>query len=465
MENQTHLNNDIDLVLRINSYQLSTVYLSVSWQPDKGKEFGYKVIKRLDEQNILVIGDTKGFDSMDPIRLNRIMSQADSFLSILPFRPEKSCKTSIFMLDELSFAINNRLPISIIYDSRIPITIIENPSNNTTSFVFQDGKSMEIPDDLKISYSPFDFGVSKSEELLLITLTDFISNSNRTSGKIPPYSFLISRLQPDFTLPRKSCITASESSSGIPCLWIDSPQYSTNIDDTIERARLLIKHAQFIVAEISLTEENPDYDNPSRAHEIGLATAYRKKIFYVSHGPRRHPYHGIVSTQFIWWDDENQLCKDLSTSIYTERDKLGRHIYNRELENLNDGFTSKFGTPIFDPSTYKKWNSPISDESGRTQSWIYAISFGLIVACTSILLKKFVNYDQTLDLVAIFAGIITIFFSSRISKKIQQTLHQTNYLRWLIPLLAILLFFSIFFTSTYQRNEPSTPSQNNTTNE
>ena len=57
---------DIELKLNLEPAPKGTVYLSVSWQPDKGKDFGYRVIRRLDEAGYLVIGDTKGYDEMDP---------------------------------------------------------------------------------------------------------------------------------------------------------------------------------------------------------------------------------------------------------------------------------------------------------------------------------------------------------------------------------------------------------------
>jgi hypothetical protein len=430
---------DIDLALKLESAPKGVVYLSVSWQPDKGKEFGYRVIRRLDEEGFLAVGDTKGFDEMDPERIRRIMSQADGFLSLLPYRPEKPCKTSGFMLDELDAAIELGLPISLIYDARVDPSASDTPSGDAVSLKFPDGRTITIPKNVLVGHAGYDYGVPKSEELQLVNLADFLARATTPPATLQPYSFLICRLQPDFALPRAACVAAAEMAAGIPCLWIDSRGYATNVDDTADRARLLIRHAAFVVAEISLTDENPDFDSPSRAHEIGLAIAYRKKVFPVSHGPRRHPYHGLVARQLVWWDGESQLLNDLRDAIYAERGSVGRHVYNRELEKLGDGFKPHFASPHFDVDVAPAWRPPVAAEEGRTQSWIYAISFGVSAGCIALLLRQGLGYEDTLDLAAMFTGIVAFFFSSRLSKEVHLQLQRFAYLRWLIPLIAALL--------------------------
>ena len=378
------------------------------------------------------------------------MAQADGFLSVLPYRPDKGCTTSSFMLDELSMAVNSRLPIALIYDARVEIAIADNDTSDIVSLGFSDGRAVEIPKEILVFHAGYDFGVPKSEEIQLASLFDFldvIAQARSTTGRMQPYSFLICRLQSDFELPRRACIVAAERAAGMRCLWIDSHDYRANVEDTVERVRLLIKNAQFVVAEISLTEENPDFDNPSRAHEIGLATAYRKKVFAVSHGPRRHPYHGLVSRQLVWWDDEDELYSELSSAIHAERGAVGRHIYNRELEKLGDGFFPRFATPHFDPIAAPRWSPPVTGDEGGTQSWMYALSFGFSAGCIALLLRRLVGYEDTLDLVALFAGTVAFFFSSRISRRIQKALQQPTYLRWLIPLFAVLLFLATIVVS------------------
>lgn len=430
--------NDIDFTVRFDGVSLGTVYLSVSWQPDAGKGFGYKVIRKMDEENYLAIGDVKGFAAMDADRLRRIMRQADAFMSILPYRPDKACRTSGFMLDELELAIEVGLPIGILYDARIAPNAVYEPGQSSAVLMLPDGRQVSIPRERLAMLSPFDFGVRESEELRLAELSSFLERAVSSQSALRPYAFLISRLQPDFRLPREACLAAAERGSGIPCYWIDSMGYQSNIDDTIERARLLIKHSAFVVAEMSLTEENPEFDNPSRAHEIGLAAAYGKTLFLVAHGPRRPPYHGLVSRQLLWWDSEEDLFAKLRDAVHTERGTIGRHVYNWELERVDSSAVPNFQPPEFEPNG-DRWHPPLDAEENRVQSWIYAASFSVIAFSVAFLLRHGVGYDDTLDLAALLTGVVTFMFSSRISKSIHSALARIRYLKWLIPAIAALL--------------------------
>lgn len=430
--------SDIDFALRFDTAPEGTVYLSVSWQPDSGKDFGYRVIRKLDEEKYLAVGDVKGFAEMDTARLKRIMRQADAFLSLLPYRPDKPSKTSGFMLDELELAVDLGLPIGILYDTRIAPAITDESAKDSVVVATSDGRQIAIPRERLVLLSSFDFGVRKSEELQLVELADFLKKASARESVIRPYAFLISRLQPDFRLPREACLAAAERGSGVPCYWIDSQDYRSNVDDTIVRVRLLIKHATFVVAEMSLTDENPDFDNPSRAHEIGLATAYGKIVFPVSHAPRRHPYHGLVAQQLVWWDSEEDLFEKLISAVHAKRGSIGRHVYNWELEGVAGEQAPHFRSPRFEPEG-DHWQPPVNAAENQVQSWIYAVSFGVIALTVALLLRHGVGYDDSLDLAAILAGVVTFMFSSRISRSIQSALTRIRYLRWLIPTIAALL--------------------------
>ena len=429
-----------ELVLRIEPKPEATVYLSVSWQPDQGKDFGYRLVRRLDETGCLVVGDAKDFKEMESPRLQRIMSKADGFLSVLPYRPDKASKTSGFMIDELRLAIGLGLPLAVIYDARIAVQATTDSTTKLSRLIFPDASAIDIESKNLIFCKGFDFGVPTSENLTLVELDAFFSQI-KSRPKVGPYSFLITRLQPDFALPRAACTAAAENASGTPCIWIDSKNYSTNIDDTTERVRLLIKHAEFVVAEISLTEDNPDFDNPSRAHEIGIAMAYGKKLFLVSHEPRRHPYHGVVPRQLVWWNNEAELYEDLKTAIYAERGEIGRYVYNEEIQKVDSGHTSKFSAKKFDINQSPAWVPPASMDTA--QSWIYAVSLGVIVFCLSAILRHWVGYSDTLDLVAMIAGITAFIFSSKVGNAVHSSLRRLTFLRWFVPLVALVLLVTV----------------------
>lgn len=420
------------LTLKLDRSPKSTLYLSVSWQPDAGKDFGYKLVKQLDERRVLLVGDPKGFDNMDPARLRRVMDGCDGCISVLPYRPEKPSLTSPYMIDELKIAVEFGLPVAVFCDKRIGVKYEK--TNDGTVYRFVDGSTVVVPQALQKHVVAYDHGVERSENITLINLADFVDGLNRTIGKVPKYGFLITRLQPDFSLPRQACVAAVAQSTGFPCLWIDAPDYTTNINDTVERVKLLIKHSEFVVAEISLTAENPNFDNPSRAHEIGLATAFGKDVIPVSHDPRRHPYHGIVSGHVVWWQDEKELFDNLTERLHSKRGTIGRHVYNWDLAD-----ESTLQPAHFVHNTADSWQPPSTLQLPSHVSWAFACSFSLIVFCLALLLRKFVGYDDTLDLAAILAAVTTFLFSSRISDAIHRHLCSLMFLRWLIPLVAAII--------------------------
>ena len=71
--------------------------------------------------------------------------------------------------------------------------------------------------------------------------------------------------------------------------------------------RLLIKHATFVIADLTLGIESPERENPSRAHEIGMAVAYERPLLLCSQEPRRYPYFSIGDMQMSFWLTEDEL--------------------------------------------------------------------------------------------------------------------------------------------------------------
>jgi hypothetical protein len=429
-------NSDV-LSLRIDGAAKTTIYLSVSWQPDQGKTFGYRIVKRLDEKGILVVGDVKRLDTMDLDRIARIMRGANGFICVLPFRPNNACKTSEPMLDELRVAIRLGLPVAVLADDQIKVAKHHNGQNLTLRF--PDGTEIDIPSNLARLVNSYYFGDEPSEEVRIGELAGFLQGCS-SHTVTPPYAFLVTRLQPDFELPRHAIVAAVQNAAGIPCIWVDSKNVETNFPtDTIARVRHLIKHSTFVVAEISLTDEHNTQDNPSRAHEIGLATAFGKQIILAAHTPRRAPYHGVIASQLIWWDNETDLYQQLRTQLHTERATTGRHVYNWDLPTADPRYVLTLPRVDFQNDPARAWTPPRNFELPEWLGWFYAGSFSLLVICAAVLLKRFIDYDGTLDLVAILAGVTTFLFSSSLSNKLYRVLGSVSFLRWLIPLCAFLL--------------------------
>jgi hypothetical protein len=146
-----------------------------------------------------------------------------------------------------------------------------------------------------------------------------------------PYAFVVGRLERDFTLARQAIRVAVERDAGISCLWADDGRHRTNIESIRERTRLLIKHATFVIAELTLGVESPDRENPSRAHEIGMAVAYDRRLMLSSQEPRRYPYFSVGDRQMTFWDTEDELEQTVRLWIRTHRESVARRVFNYEL--------------------------------------------------------------------------------------------------------------------------------------
>ena len=148
---------------------------------------------------------------------------------------------------------------------------------------------------------------------------------------VPPYAFLIGRLERDFAQAREAMRVAVESEAGIDFLWVDDGRHRTNVGSIRERTRLLVKHATFLIADLTLGVESPERENPSRAHEIGLALAYERKVMISSQEPRRDPYYSIGDMQMTFWGDEAELERQVRAWVRLHRESVARRVYNYEL--------------------------------------------------------------------------------------------------------------------------------------
>jgi hypothetical protein len=172
-------------------------------------------------------------------------------------------------------------------------------------------------------------------DLTTVDPADFRTALPNHSDRTPSYAFLIGRLERDFRQAREAISAAVERAAGIPFLWADDGRHRTNIESTRERTRLLVKHAAFVVADLSLGVESPERENPSRAHEIGMAIAYGRPLMLCSQEPRRHPYYSIGDMQMLFWLTEDELEAGVRQWILSNRDVVRRRVFNYELKNAN----------------------------------------------------------------------------------------------------------------------------------
>jgi hypothetical protein len=148
---------------------------------------------------------------------------------------------------------------------------------------------------------------------------------------IPSYAFFVGRLERDFAQARSAIRAAVEAEAGVPCLWVDDGRFRTNVESVRERTRELIRHASFVIADLTLGPESPHQENPSRAHEIGLAIAYEKPLMLCSQEPRRYPYYSIGDMQMTFWNDEQELAASVRAWIAAHPALPHRHLLNATL--------------------------------------------------------------------------------------------------------------------------------------
>jgi hypothetical protein len=159
----------------------------------------------------------------------------------------------------------------------------------------------------------------------------FLAAVSSDSGQDRPYAFFVGRLERDFRHAREAIRTAIEAEAGIPCLWADDGRHRTSVESVRERTRLLIKHAAMVVADLTLGVESPERENPSRAHEIGMAIAYERPLMLCSQEPRRYPYFSIGDMQMTFWATEDELERDVRTWIRFHGRSIVRRVFNYRL--------------------------------------------------------------------------------------------------------------------------------------
>ncbi len=180
----------------------------------------------------------------------------------------------------------------------------------------------------------------------------------------PAYAFMIGRLERDFAHAREAFCAAVENEAGMTCLWSGDGRHRMTTDSVRGTTNTLIEHATFVIADLSLGIENPNHENPSRAHEIGLASAFRRPLMLCSREPRRYPYFSIGDLQMFFWTDEEELYDRTKEWIREHRAEFSRTVWNDRLPKW--GATEepriRASSFMFDPSRSYRWpeNRPYS---------------------------------------------------------------------------------------------------------
>lgn len=189
----------------------------------------------------------------------------------------------------------------------------------------------------------------------------------------PAYAFFIGRLERDFTHAREALRAAVEAEAGMTLLWSGDGCHRTPTDSVRADTEMLLKHAAFVIADLSLGVENPQHENPSRAHEIGLSSAFARPLLLCSREPRRYPYFSIGDLQMFFWSDERDLHERAVAWICAHRAEIARTVANTRLPEPR----IRAATFTFDPERRYLWpeNRPLS----ASERLVMSVSLGAIV--------------------------------------------------------------------------------------
>ena len=105
--------------------------------------------------------------------------------------------------------------------------------------------------------------------------------------------------------PRARRFARGESAAGLDFLWIDDGRYTTNVPGVRDRTRLLIQHAVFIVADLTLGVESGAREPEPRARNWD-GDWLRAADCLSSQEPRRYPYF-YWDMQMTFWTGEDEL--------------------------------------------------------------------------------------------------------------------------------------------------------------
>jgi hypothetical protein len=334
--------------LAIHTTEKTAVYLSCV----EGSQLSWQLVRLLDQASIRVVGDLPKLGP-DGRRIERIMAGCAGIVSVLAYPPGSSTLEAR-LLEELRQCVALDLPVALFVDKNVRLDY----AKGQDGFRFQIGSSGPLFIGADLLHGPTFYLDDAIDENVLATATDFQDIVLRERDRIQPYAFFVGRLERDFAQARHAIRAAVESEAGIPCLWSDDGRHMTNVASIRDRTRLLIKHASFIIADLTLGFESPKQENPSRAHEIGMAIAYDRHTMLCSQEPRRYPYFSVGDMQMTFWATEAELAGCVRDWIRAHSSVLGRQVFNYRLPVVYPGCEPQIEKTAFDFDPAKRYVGP-----------------------------------------------------------------------------------------------------------
>ena len=442
--------SDAEFEVRLNTIEKADIYLSVSEFAGSKQNVLWQLVKWLDQAKMRVVSDLPGMLRDDSF-IAEIMESCNGLVAVLPYLENSPCATAPDIIRDINIAVSLDIPVFLIKDPRVNMEVCSSPDGRKLQ---PNAQANELSLALQSCslFGPFDCDeqTGRLQPEMIEKLQDYIYHVLAQPRKFQPYAFLAVRLQRDFERARRAMISAVENAVGIPCLWFDDNRHTTNVQGVRERTRLLIKRASFIIADLTYGPENPANDSPNRAHEIGMAIAYRRPVVLCCQDPRRTPYFSAGDMQMIFWKDEENLHEELTDRLRTSDGIIVRRVYNRELAGRETCYEPHITEAPFVTAGSSRYIAPTSYPLSSGESWFVAIGFGMIALALSLISHQVLDYYKLLDFGAILAGVLAFVFSSNLSRSINQVIARVRFFRWAVPLAGIILLLIWAMIRPYQ---------------
>ncbi|NDJ36282.1 MAG: hypothetical protein GYB64_16630 [Chloroflexi bacterium] len=439
--------------LSIRSPYTRNIYLSASWQPDAGKTASWVVVRDLDQRGFRVVGDVQHAEELDNDRIMRIMHGCSGYVAVLPHRPHSPLKTSPYILAEIALALRCGLPVALFADDSIGLTTAEMDGHTQLSFPDLEtaGDVVLDPADLRVPradlFGPYTYHEGPTAEQDLFGLIEEYAEMLRRrppAAISEPYAFVLSQVQEeggDFDHAREAIRAAVETEAGIPCLWVtDETRYTvsgqTGTTGVRAKTRELIRHAAFIVADVSLRAAPPHTHNENVAFELGQADFAGKRI-YITHKAVRgyEPYYAIQDVTVDSWQTEAELHEKLSGWISARSADLGRRVYNRELDENTQQVFDHPGFAFDRRRTY-----PL-DIILPLERWLIVLAVIAIIFSAAQIAENEFNFSASYDFLSVAVSVMALFFAS-VYRVLLAFLSKNRWARYAIYGVAVIMLLS-----------------------
>ena len=400
-----------------------------------GASAPWPIVRLLDQVCIRAITDVSDSEP-DEQRVRRIMTGCSALVVVLPFRASEACTTIPTLVGEVRFAAELGLPIVILREHGVRVVIHESVKD----------LNLQLGDFASISvgrgqvFGPILYSEQSGFSEEIFSLFDqFLAAALKYKARIRPYAFFIGRLERDFSHAREAIRVAVEAEAGIPCLWSDDGRHRSDVESVRERTRLMIKHATFVIADLTLGTESPDRENPSRAHEIGMTIAYCRKLMLCSQEPRRDPYFSISDMQMTFWSTEADLEFKLREWIRTTRDSPARAVLNHGLADANANFDSKIKKPRFTFDVGQRYVGPKTKGLLHIRAPIMALSAGAIYLALMHLANIYFSLGSRAHWAAYIAVVFTVFVWHHLNGRARGVLEPVRFVPHFLMIIALML--------------------------